>query len=396
MTESELAAWLRLDLTAGVGRATARRLLAALGSAENIFCQSHSTLREWVSTAQASSLCREPENFSMQLSRTMQWLEQPIASLVAHDLITLGDARYPRSLLETEDPPLMLYIQGPQTLVRASPCLPFPHALAIVGSRVPTPQGAANAKSLAKELAQAGLCIVSGLAQGIDAAAHAGALQASSAPPQPRALTIAVVGTGLDQVYPRQHAALARQILQYGLLVSEYALGTPPQAGNFPRRNRIISGLTQGTLVVEAALKSGSLITARMANEQGREVFAVPGSIHSAQSQGCHALLRQGAKLVESAQDVLEELQGMDTIQAAIPLHSGAVQADRADKSIPNLSPTCQPLLDALGFEPQTLDSLVERTGVAASQLQAQLLELELDGHVARMPGGRFQRLGRA
>ena len=406
MTESEISAWLRLDLTPGVGRSTARRLLMAFGNAESIFQQSPALLREVVTAAQAVQLIREPENFTQQLNRTLKWLtREPVdIGAVAQALIPLDDPRYPQSLLQTEDPPLMLYAQGLQELLQGSAqnCFPYPAALAIVGSRAPSPQGAANAKNLALSLAQAGLCIVSGLAQGIDAAAHAGALQAARPEPMSQPLTIAVVGTGLDQVYPRQHAALARQIAQRGLLVSEYPLGSPPIAQHFPQRNRIISGLSQGTLVVEAALKSGSLITARLALEQGREVFAVPGSIHATQSHGCHALLRQGAKLVESAQDVLEELQGLDlpSMQLIAAQSSRPTRAStpvKARHSAPtNSDLPASPILTALGFDPQTLDALVGLTGIAASDLQAQLLELELDGHVARMPGGRFQRLDRA
>ena len=405
MTESEIAAWLRLDLTPGVGRSTARRLLAAFGSAESIFQQPQALLREVVTAAQAAQLVREPDDFAQQLARTILWLapEQTATSSVAHVLIPLDDLRYPQSLLQTEDPPLMLYAQGLQELLWGAPqnCFPYPAALAIVGSRAPSPQGATNARDLAHSLAEAGLCIVSGLAQGIDAAAHAGALQAAVFHPVSKPLTIAVVGTGLDQVYPRQHAALARQIAQNGLLVSEYPLGSPPIAQHFPQRNRIISGLSQGTLVVEAALKSGSLITARLASEQGREVFAIPGSIHATQSHGCHALLRQGAKLVESAQDVLEELQGLDLTPGNVagPQSKQAASRTKPGKLSPNAAaPTelpTNPVLTALGFDPQTLDALVGLTGIPASDLQAQLLELELDGHVARMPGGRFQRLGR-
>ena len=279
----------------------------------------------------------------------------------------------------------MLYVQGEARWLGSAPVwFPYPASLAIVGSRSPSPQGAQNARSLAQALAEAGLCIVSGLAQGIDAAAHAGALRAAAASPS-RPATIAVVGTGLDQVYPRQHALLAAEIALHGLLVSEYPLGSPPLAQHFPQRNRIISGLAQGTLVVEAALKSGSLITARLASEQGREVFAIPGSIHAPQSRGCHALLRQGAKLVETASDVLEELQG---VKQQPPAPSGTPTPI-------SVSETQDPLLAALGHDPQSLDSLIERTGLGAAELQARLLDLELEGEVARMPGGRFQRLAR-
>ena len=236
-------------------------------------------------------------------------------------------------------------------------------------------------------MAESGLTIVSGLALGVDGAAHEGAL--SAAHPSICA-TIAVVGTGLDRVYPKQHHALAQRIAQKGILLSEYAIGTAPLTSNFPKRNRIIAGLSQGTLVVEAALRSGSLITAQQATEQGKEVFAIPGSIHSTQSRGCHALIRQGAKLVESAQDILEELQ---------PGSGQAARSERASDSSTDesgLSQTALRLLTALGFDPTNLDALQARTGLDTPTLQAELMALELQGFVARLAGGLFQRLARA
>ena len=258
----------------------------------------------------------------------------------------------------------------------------------MVGSRNPTPQGAANARQFAKAFAQSGLTVVSGLALGIDGAAHEGALEGRPANSASLA-TVAVVGTGLDRVYPRAHRDLAHRISQNGLLVSEYPLGTPPLTANFPKRNRLIAGLTQGTLVVEAALKSGSLITARLTVEQGKDVFAIPGSIHSTQSRGCHSLIKQGAKLVESAIDVLEELK----------LDGGAIEntvrqnadGDSADETAPSTADTL--LLECLGFDPVGLDALQARSGLDTAALQAQLMTLELDGQVARLPGGLFQRL---
>jgi len=250
-----------------------------------------------------------------------------------------------------------------------------------VGSRNPTPVGLQNARRFGRAFAEAGVTVVSGLALGVDGAAHEGALEGAA----PEAIaTLAVVGTGLDRVYPKQHLSLAHRIAQAGTLLSEYPLGTPPLAHNFPRRNRLIAALSQGTLVVEAALQSGSLITARLAAEQGREVFAIPGSIHSPQSRGCHALLRQGAKLVESAQDVLEDLRFV-LPAAAAPAPDEAPEGEGDDA-----------LLDALGYDPMGLDALIARTGIPAPLLQAQLLELELAGQVTRLPGGLFQRLGRA
>jgi DNA processing protein len=269
------------------------------------------------------------------------------------------------------DPPLLLYALGHAEVLR------HPRRLSIVGSRNPTPQGEANARQFAKALGQAGVCVVSGLALGIDGAAHEGALEAG-------APTIAVVGTGLDRVYPKRHLALAHRIAENGVILSEYPLGTPPLPPHFPQRNRIIAGLSQGTLVVEAAMKSGSLITARLAAEQGREVFAIPGSIHAPQSRGCHALIRQGAKLVESAQDILEDLHIREPRAANAGLDE--------EPSAPNRHGS---LLDAMGFDPMGLDSLQARTGLDTPTLQAQLLELELAGYVSRLPGGLLQRMGR-
>ncbi|RYY72743.1 MAG: DNA-protecting protein DprA, partial [Comamonadaceae bacterium] len=275
--------------------------------------------------------------------------------------------------LQTEDPPLMLYAQG---RIPAD----WPDAIAVVGSRNPTAQGLQNAREFSRSFAQAGWTVVSGLALGVDGAAHEGALEGA---PEGRLATIAVVGTGLDRVYPSRHRDLAHRIAERGLILSEYPLGTGPLAENFPQRNRILSALARGTLVVEAALQSGSLITARLAAEQGRDVFAIPGSIHSAQARGCHALIKQGAKLVETAQDVLEEL--------APGVHAPAPAA--VDAPVP---PASSALLDALGWDPTGLDALVARTGIAASTLQAQLLEFELAGRVARLPGGLFQRTANA
>jgi DNA processing protein len=253
----------------------------------------------------------------------------------------------------------------------------WPRGIAVVGSRNPTPQGLANARNFGRSFAQAGLTVVSGMALGVDGNAHEGALE-GAAPGQ--LATIAVVGTGLDRVYPRQHLDLSHRIARRGLIVSEYPLGTPPLAPNFPKRNRIIAALSEGTVVVEAAVQSGSLITARLAAEQGKEVFAIPGSIHSPQARGCHALLKDGAKLVETAQDVLEELRAPAPPQ---PRGEAATAA----------APTREDeVLVALGFDPVSLDALVARTGIAPARLQARLLELELEGHVARLPGGLFQR----
>ncbi|WP_048438320.1 DNA-processing protein DprA [Caenimonas sp. SL110] len=382
MERGELAAWLRLALTPGVGNTTARRLLAAFGLPGAIFSQSPEGFAAVVGPAQAKALREEPAGLSDLLEATWQWLHQDDG--LERRIIALGDAHYPELLLNTADPPLMLYLMG---RTRA----PWPQSLAIVGSRNPTAQGLLNAKQFARSFAQSGLTVISGLALGVDGAAHEGALDGAGADTSDSSLaTIAVVGTGLDRVYPSRHLALAHRIARSGLIVSEYAIGTPPLPENFPRRNRIIAALSQGTVVVEAALKSGSLITAHQALEMGREVFAIPGSIHSPQSRGCHALLKQGAKLVETAQDVLEELK-LPIAQTSGRASSQSAANDESDKPGQD-----NPLLEALGFDPVSLDALIARTGISASELQARLLELELGDEVARLPGGLFQRIAHA
>ena len=361
----ELGAWLRLLETPQFGRESARKLLAAFGSPQAVIGASTAARAGVVAPAKAALLATEPDTLDALIHTTLDWLNADVPTPRA--VIALGDPRYPRALLDTPDPPLMLYAQGRFELLQAS-------AIAVVGSRNPTPQGAQNALAFSSHLSHAGLTVISGMALGVDAAAHFGGLEGAAS-------TVAVVGTGLDIVYPRHNLNLAHRIADKGLIVSEYALGTPSKALNFPLRNRIIAGLASGTLVVEAALKSGSLITARLANEAGREVFAIPGSIHSPQSRGCHALIRQGAKLVETAQDILEELH----LAAASPSPAPHVQPDHPD----------EPLLAALGFDPVTVDALAARTGWGVADLSARLLGLELDGLVARLPGQLFQRVVR-
>ena len=372
MDRAELAAWLRLALTPGLGNSGARKLLAAFGLPTALFETPQAALEQVAGPQIAAALLKEPEGFEAQLELTLDWLARAEHPGLRR-ILTLADASYPQGLLQTEDPPVMLYLLG-------QPEHRLGQAIAIVGSRNPTPQGRENAHRFSRAFAEAGITVVSGLALGIDGAAHEGALEGA---PAGTLATVAVVGTGLDRVYPRQHRELAHRIAERGLLVSEYPLGTPPLAPNFPRRNRIISALSQGTLVVEAALKSGSLITARMAAEQGREVFAIPGSIHSPQSRGCHALIRQGAKLVESAQDVLEELR----FKPPSP-HEAEETTEPAEGDAG--------LLAAMGYDPVSVDALVARTGIPAAQLQVQLLELELAGELARLPGGLYQRVGAA
>ena len=374
MDTDELQAWLRLTLSPGVGPEASRQLLRTFGSPEAVFTQTAHSLAQVVSAKLVRALQQTPAALATQLQTTLAWLE----AADDRQVVTLGDANYPADLLAIDDPPLMLYMLGSLATPAQAAINSEAVCLAVVGSRNPTPQGQANAFQFSKALAEAGLCVVSGLALGVDGAAHEGALAGGG-------YTVAVVGTGLDRVYPKKHLSLAHRIAQHGLLVSEFPLGTPPLMANFPRRNRIISGMSRaGTLVVEAALQSGSLITARLASEQGREVFAIPGSIHSPQSRGCHALIKQGAKLVELAQDILEEL--------------GPAYLPKPSLARPVANPlehaTAEhPLLQILGFDAVSLDALQARCGLDTPTLQAQLLDLELAGQVARLPGGTFQRL---
>jgi len=388
--DDDFAAWFRLLETPGLGRETARRLLAACGSPQAVLATPVATLRELLGRALADALQQLPPHFHARLAAARLWLQGG----ADRHLLTLGHPAWPALLLQTADPPLLLYVQGDLT------CLAMP-AVAVVGSRHPSAQGSDNAHKFAADLAQAGWVVVSGMAQGIDAAAHEGAMKAGGR-------TVAVVGTGLDITYPPRHRALAQRIAAQGALVSEYAPGTPPLPEHFPQRNRLIAGLTRGTLVVEAALRSGSLITARLANEAGREVWAIPGSIHAPQSHGCHALIKQGAMLVESTQDVLNELHSPGLRQAVLPLQAMGRSAARAGartgaetgagtgaetSAHAAASPTSDDtLLTALGEDPVTLDALLARTGESAATLSARLLELELAGQVARLPGGLYQR----
>lgn len=369
-----LASWLRLVMTPQVGGTTARRLLATFGLPEHIFDAAYSALGQLASPAQVAALRTPPPGWDVMVDAAGEWLQAD----AGHRIVALGEPDYPQALLQTDDPPLMLWLSG--AALASEQTITWPaDAIAMVGSRNPTPQGVLNARQFARSFVQGGWCVASGMALGVDGSAHEGALDGAT---PGRVATIAVVGTGLDRVYPRQHRELAHRIHEHGLLVSEYPLGTPPLAENFPRRNRVISGLSRGTLVVEAAVQSGSLITARMAAEQGREVFAIPGSIHTTQSRGCHALIKQGAKLVETAQDVLDELAPGT---ATLPFKAGKDTSDLAD-----------PVLDAAGFDPVSFDALQSRTGLPTPALQARLLELELEGRLARLPGGLFQGLAAA
>ncbi len=370
-----LAAWLRLALTDGIGPQTARELLSRFGLPENILAAGFPALQKCVPEKIAYALSGPvPDAMQEQIARTLAW-----ADIAGNHVLTLADAQYPKALLSIPDPPPLLYAKGRVDLL-ARP------ALAIVGSRNATVQGVQNAERFAQTLSADGLTVVSGLALGIDAAAHLGALAAMAASGTAGS-TVAVTGTGLDLVYPARHHALAHRIAAEGCLLSEYPLGTQAMAGNFPRRNRLISGLAQGVLVVEAAMQSGSLITARSATEQGRDVFAVPGSIHSPLSKGCHLLIRQGAKLVESAQDIMEELrwQQRTPLSPATPLPA-TEPAGEADTPLARL-------LALAGHDPVSIDQLVERSGLPAADIQAALLTLEMQQQMELLPGGQYRRL---
>lgn len=360
-----IADWLRLEQADGVGCRSAHALLSVFGSPGAIFAARQAALASHVSSGQAQALCAPvTPALTALVAGTQAWLAQP-----GHHLLTFHDPLYPAALAEIPDPPLLLYVAGRIEML-ARPLV------AVVGSRNASVQGRLDAESFSAGLSDAGLCVVSGLALGIDTAAHEGALRGPGS-------TIAVVGTGLDRVYPARNRALAHRIAEHGCIVSEYALGTPPLAANFPRRNRVISGLAAGVLVIEAAAQSGSLITAQMAAEQGREVFALPGSIHSALAKGCHRLIRDGAQLVETVDEVLLAMR-------VSPLASLTQIKENASKT------PCEAdagLLDALGHEPVALDELLLRLGGDTSELGSRLLDLELAGMIAQLPGGRVQRI---
>ncbi len=365
--------WVSLGKIHGIGAQTFCQLLKVLGSQENIYAASYKQLREVVSENIAIQITQGHDAEAM--AETQHWL-----SLPNNHLVTLADPEYPQSLLEIADPPPFLYAKGNLALLNQP-------GIAIVGSRNASVQGEKNAEAFAYDLCAYGLNIISGLALGIDGAAHRGALKAKGA-------TIAVVGTGLDIVYPAKHRELAHQIVaEDGLIISEFDLGTPSRPQNFPKRNRIISGLSLGCLVVEANLQSGSQITARLATEQGREVFAIPGSIHSPLSKGCHQLIKQGAKLVDCLQDIVEELhlsrlplpaelQGTETIST----NSNTVA--NSDAMSPN-----DIILNAMGFDPITLDQLVTISGLTVSDVSSMLMLLELEGKVAALTGGQYQKI---
>lgn len=352
----ELASWIALSQVPGLGSEGQRRLLQALGSPSAIFSASPTVLKQYIKPKIVDAITQGIDQAALE--PLAAWLTDPL-----NGVVTLADSAYPNALLNIPDPPLLLYTKGRHALLNQP-------AIAIVGSRNATPQGLGNAEAFAETLGFAGLCIVSGMAHGIDAAAHRGGLRTPAG-------SIAVIGTGMDKVYPAANRELAHLLAAQGLLISEFPLGTPPLAANFPRRNRIISGLCLGCLIVEASLQSGSLITARTALEQGREVFAIPGPIHSPQAKGCHHLIKQGAKLVECAEDILNELGGL-------------FMPASTNNSFPV---TDSPILGYLGFDPVDLDTLSQRSGLTIEALSAILLELELAGQVAILPGGLYQRM---
>jgi DNA processing protein len=356
--DTELEAWVRLSLTHGFSDEHFRRLLVALGGPQQILAASAADLARVVPRHVAAAVHGPVAEETMRAIGI--WLDDS-----SNHIVTLADPSYPQALLQIADPPPLIYAKGRVTLLNHD-------SFAVVGSRNATQQGLAHAESFARVLSDAGLTIVSGLALGIDAAAHRGGLTGASS-------TIGVVGTGLDIVYPARNRELAHQLAQDGCIISEFTLGTPPVAANFPRRNRLISGLARGCLVVEAAISSGSLITARMANEQGKDVFAIPGSIHSPLAKGCHNLIKQGAKLAETADDILEELR--------LP----AVGTRLA--SVGDLHTTTDHVFDALGFEPCDIDTLSTRTGMGTEKIAALLTEWEIEGRVEALPGGRYQRV---
>lgn len=362
--QARLAAWIRLEQTPGVGRLTVRRLLDHFGDPQAVLAAGYDALAELISPARARALADPPSGaLAGHIDAALAWLELP-----GHHLLTRGHPAYPPLLLHIPDPPVLLYAVGRLELL-TSP------ALAMVGSRNASQQGLANARNFGHALSDAGLTVVSGMALGIDAAAHEGGLRGAAS-------TVAVIGTGADRIYPRRNEDLARRIAEQGCIVSEYSLGTPAAPANFPRRNRLISGLSCAVLVVEAAAQSGSLITAHVAGEQGRDVFAIPGSIHSPLAKGCHKLIKEGAKLVESVGDLLSEL--------CLSPMAGMAAASGSAYGGPEL-----PLLQAMGHGPIDTDALASLTDQAPAFLAGQLLSLELAGQIERLPGGLFQRINR-
>lgn len=375
-TPEELHDWIQLLHAPGIGPQRYSRLLESIGTPKQILAASSSQLTETgLSTKLASAILDTPETLA---NSDIDWLTADSN----HFVITVDDKEYPDLLKQIDSPPPVLFIKGNISLLQDP-------QLAIVGSRNPTQGGRDNAYEFAHYLAGKGLCITSGLALGIDGFSHKGALDAN-------APTIAVTATGLDRVYPAKHKDLAHVISRQGVIVSEHTIGTPVRAQNFPRRNRLISGLSVGTLVIEAAVKSGSLITARYASEQGREVFAIPGSIHNPLARGCHQLIRQGAKLVETAEHILEEIspalkQYLETKDPNEESQITPVISKNDDTNKPDEDQWL--ILEMMGFDPLPIDKLVVQTGLTINKVSSILLLLELQGHIEACGGGLYIRL---
>ena len=433
LSEAEISAWLKLTLANGVGSSVQRSLLKEFGSPQAIFDAGELLIEKYIGQSKAQKL------FAAQtdeiIEQTLTWLQLS----EQHHIITLADENYPKILLNISDPPTIIYARGNIELLHHQ-------GLAVVGSRNATPQGLLNAENFCQVIANFGLPIISGLALGIDSAAHKGALKTANG------ATLAVIGTGINRMYPASNKNLALQILeQNGLIITEFPLNTSPSPENFPRRNRLISGLSLGILVVEATIDSGSLITAKLAAEQGREVFAIPGSIHSPLSKGCHKLIRQGAKLVETANDILEELrfkpyvpnikkvepelvikkENIENIENNIE-KTEKIENDKITKAKAtnkntktatknktkskttnkktakntinkiesnnennneNNDDNINKVLNFMGYSPCTLDELVERTNISAAEILTHLLTLEMQGKISTIPGGSYQRL---
>ncbi len=384
MCPESLQALIAVHKTKGIGTSTISKLLSVFKQPQDILDASHSSLQQvGLSTIQVNALQQQSLSIA---DDDMEWLE----ASDRHHIITLEDEHYPLLLKQISDPPYLLYVNGDHKLLNDP-------QLAVVGTRNPSKVAVSTTKSFSSYLSRQGLCITSGLALGIDASSHKGALEASGP-------TIAVIATGQDRVYPSRHRELAHQIAEQGAIVSEFPIGTAVHPKYFPRRNRLISGMSIGVLVVEAALKSGSLITARLAVEQGREVFAIPGSIHNPMARGCHQLIKEGAKLIETAEDILEELQSLIGLTSYVNRkNSELTRKSRAISVInhDNLNQNAPPMftytkehesiLSVIGHEPISIDQMVVETGMAANIIASMLLILELDGIIAACGGGYYK-----
>jgi DNA processing protein len=373
--DGTLSDWLYLSHTDGIGNTTFQHLLNHFGSVSNILNASHAQLSslELPPATRYRLIDKLLHKEPIDISADLEWNQ-----LEGHHIITCYDESYPQQLKQLPDAPPLLYVRGDTDYLKQP-------QLAMVGSRNPTAVGRKTASEFANHLSNAGITITSGLASGIDGASHEGALQGIAG-------TIAVVAHGLDIVYPAQHQTLAQRIAENGAVISEMPIGVQPQRGFFPRRNRLISSLSLGTLVVEAAQKSGSLITARCANEQNKEVFAIPGSIHNPMARGCHQLIRQGAKLVETADDILEELCLETASKTNYPKKSDKNIHENHEDSGQALDPDHQKLLKCLAYEPSSIDELVQRSQFSAAEVASMLLILELEGIVA-CQDGRYTRI---